>query len=361
MASGKGGGTIMKRIILVVDDDKSNLMVAQKLLSEEYRVAAVNSGELALKYLEKNEPELILLDIQMPGLNGFEVMEKVMAHDKWCKIPVIFLTADRSEATEEKCFKMGAVDYIGKPFVPAIMLQRIRRTLELEDYRKNLEKMVAMQLKRITQLQQDIIITMANLIESRDGTTGEHVKRSSEYLNLLVRKLLEKGVYSDVLTPTYVDYLCKAAPMHDIGKITVSDVILQKPEALDYDEYELMKQHAAKGGELIRDNMGSIVDKEFVDIAGDVAAYHHEKWDGSGYPDGLKGEEIPLSARIMAVADVFDALVAKRQYKTGMSLEEAFGIMKDERGIRFEPVLLDVFFEAKDELAALLKDYESGV
>lgn len=351
----------MKKVILVVDDDKANLMVAQKLLSEEYRVAAVNSGELALKYLEKNEPDLILLDIQMPGLNGFEVMERVMAHEKWCKLSVIFLTADRSEATEEKCFKMGAVDYIGKPFVPAIMLQRIRRTIELDDYRKNLERMVAQQLQRITQLQQDIIITMANLIESRDGTTGEHVKRSSEYLNLLAKKLCEKGIYSDVLTPKYVDYLCKAAPMHDIGKITVSDVILQKPDALDNDEYQLMKQHAARGGELIRDNMSSIVDKEFVDIAGDVAAYHHEKWDGTGYPAGLKGDEIPLSARIMAVADVFDALVAKRQYKEGMSMEKAFEIMESERGIRFEPVLLDVFIEAKDELKALMENYESGV
>lgn len=184
----------MKQIILVVDDDKMNLVVAQKLLAEEYRIAAVNSGELAFQYLEKHEPDLILLDIQMPEMDGFEVMRRIQANEVWRKIPVIFLTADRSEKTEETCFQMGAVDYIGKPFVPAIMLQRVRRTLELEDYRKNLERMVEKQLQRITQLQRDIIITMANLIESRDGTTGEHVKRTSAYVNLLVQKMQEKGI-----------------------------------------------------------------------------------------------------------------------------------------------------------------------
>ena len=346
----------VKRVILVVDDDKSNLMVAQKLLSEEYHVAVVNSGELAMKYLEKKQPELILLDIQMPGMNGFEVMENMQADAEWKKIPVIFLTADRSAETEEACFKMGAVDYIGKPFVPAIMRQRVRRTLELEDYRKNLEDMVARQLQRITQLQQDIIITMANLIESRDGTTGEHVKRTTVYADMLVRKMQEKGIYKEYLTPTFVDYLNKATPMHDIGKITVSDVILQKPGALDDEEYVKMKCHAVEGGKLIRENMSRIVDKEFVDMAVDVAAHHHEKWNGKGYPDGLKGEEIPLSARIVAVADIFDALVSKRQYKEGMTIEQAFEIMGKERGESFEPVILDVFMEAEGDLRKLMQE-----
>lgn len=345
-----------KKVILVVDDDKSNLMVAQKLLAEDYHVAVVNSGELAIKYLEKKEPELILLDIQMPGLNGFEVMERIQENAEWKKIPVIFLTADRSAETEEACFKIGAVDYIGKPFVPAIMRQRVKKTLELEEYRKNLEAMVARQLQRITQLQQDIIITMANLIESRDGTTGEHVKRTTIYADLLVKKMQEKGVYAEYLTPTFVDYLNKATPMHDIGKITVSDVILQKPGALDDEEYAKMKQHALAGGKLIQENMSRIVDKEFVDIAVDVAAHHHEKWNGRGYPDGLKEKEIPLSARIVAVVDIFDALVSKRQYKEGMTIEQAFEIMEKERGEAFEPILLDTFMEAEEELRKLMQE-----
>lgn len=346
----------MKKVILVVDDDKSNLMIAQKLLVEEYRVAAANSGELAFRYLEKNEPDLILLDIQMPGMDGFEVMSRIQKSEAWCKIPVIFLTADRSEQTEEDCFKMGAVDYIGKPFVPAIMLQRVRRTLELEDYRKGLERMVEQQLAQITQLQQDIIISMANLIESRDGTTGEHIKRTSAYVDLFVRRIREKGLYQEELTPAYADYMRKAAPMHDIGKIAVHDMILQKPGALTPEEYKKMQLHATEGGRLIRENMGRIVNQEFVDIASDMASYHHEKWNGKGYPEQRKGKEIPLAARILAIADVFDALVSKRQYKEGMTLEEAFEIMEKERGESFEPELLDVFLESKEELRELMKE-----
>lgn len=348
-----------KKIILVVDDDKSNLMIAQKLLSEEYRVAAVPSGEMALKYLEKNEPDMVLLDIQMPGMDGFQVMETLKQSEKWCRIPVIFLTADRSEKTEEACFEMGAVDYIGKPFIPAIMKQRVRRTLELEDYRKDLERMVAMQLQRITQLQSDIIITMGNLIESRDGTTGEHVKRTSAYVELLIQKMLKKGVYADQLTPIAIDHMKKAAPLHDIGKITVPDFVLQKPGKLTNEEYDMIKQHAKAGGKLIRDNMSTLAEKEFLQVAYDMAAYHHEKWNGHGYPEGLKGTEIPLSARILAVADVFDALVSKRQYKEGMSVEQAFEIMGKDRGEGFEAVILDVFFDAKNELEHMSEKFNA--
>jgi len=225
------------------------------------------------------------------------------------------------------------------------MAQRIKRTLELEAYRKSLEKMVEAQLQRITQLQQDIIITMANLIESRDGTTGEHVKRTSLYVSRFLDVLIKQGIYSEELTNEYVDYMKKAAPMHDIGKITVSDLILQKPGKFTDEEYAIMKNHARAGQVLIQENMSSIVDKKFVEIASNIAAYHHEKWNGSGYPEGRKEYEIPLCARIVAVADIYDALVAKRQYKEGMSSEEAIAIMKKDRGITFEPVLFDIFEE----------------
>ncbi len=350
----------MKRTILVVDDDRLNLMVAQKLLAEDYHVAAVNSGELALRYLGKNHPDLVLLDIQMPDMDGFEVMRKIQEDEHWRKIPVIFLTADRTAETEEECFKLGAVDYIGKPFVPSIMLQRIHRTIELEDYRRSLEHMVEQQLQRITQLQQDIIFSMANLIESRDGTTGEHVKRTSGYVNLLVEKMQEQGLYKEMLTSDYVDYLRKASPLHDIGKIAIPDAVLQKPGKLTQEEYEMIKIHAKEGGRLIRENMSRIAEQEFVEIACDMAACHHEKWAGNGYPEGLKGQEIPLSARILAIADVFDALVSERQYKKGMPLEEAFAIMKYERGRSFEPELLDVFLAAEDELRRLMAEYEAA-
>ncbi len=350
----------MKKTILVVDDDRLNLMMAQKLLAEDYHVAAVNSGELALHFLEKKQPDLILLDIQMPVMDGFEVMRRLQEDEQWRKISVIFLMADRTEETEETCFKMGAVDYIGKPFVPAIMMQRIHRTLELDGYRRSLEGMVQQQLQRITQLQQDIIFSMANLIESRDGTTGEHVKRTSGYVNLLVEKMQEKGLYQEEMTREYVDYLRKAAPLHDIGKIAIPDAVLQKPGKLTREEYEMIQIHAREGGRLIRENMSRIAEHEFVDIACDMAACHHEKWAGGGYPEGIKGEEIPLSARILAIADVFDALVSERQYKKGMSIEEAFAIMKEERGKSFEPELLDLFLDAEEDLRHLLKEYTAA-
>lgn len=344
----------MKKTVLVIDDDKSNLIMAQRLLSDEYRVAAVNSGERALEYLQKGEPSLILLDIQMPDMDGFAVMDKLRVHERWCKIPVIFLTADRSSETEEKCFDMGAVDYIGKPFVPQIMRKRVTRTIELEEYRKSLEKMVMSQLAQITKMQHDIIVSMANVIESRDGTTGEHVKRTSRYTLLLAEKLLERGLYKEELTVQMLENMRNASPLHDIGKITIPDSVLTKPGKLTVEEYEVIKTHAKAGADMIRNNMGQMVSKDFLRIACDMAQYHHEKWNGKGYPEGLRGREIPLTARILAVTDVFDALVSVRQYKEGMSIDEAFAYMEKDRGESFEPDILDVFFDLREELVRLL-------
>lgn len=344
----------MKKTVLVIDDDKSNLIMAQRLLSDEYRVAAVNSGEKGFEYLEKNYPSLILLDIQMPQMNGFEVMEKLRAHEKWCKIPVIFLTADRSSETEEKCFDMGAVDYIGKPFVPQIMRKRVMRTIELEEYRKSLERMVMTQLAQITRMQHDIIVSMANVIESRDGTTGEHVKRTSKYTMLLAEKMIERGLYAEELTVQILESMRNGSPLHDIGKITIPDSVLTKPGKLTVEEYDVIKTHAKAGADMIRDNMSQMVSEDFLKVACDMAQYHHEKWNGKGYPEGLKGEEIPLTARILAVTDVYDALVSERQYKKGMTIDEAFAIMEKDRGENFEPEILDVFFDLREELERLL-------
>lgn len=348
----------MGKRVLVVDDDIMNLTVAEYILKENgYEVYEAESGEECLEKLENEIPDLILLDIEMPGMSGFELMEILQKSESKRKIPVIFLTGDRSEETEEKCFKVGAVDYIAKPFVPSIMLQRVRRTIELEDYRKSLEAMVEAQLQRITQLQQDIIITMANLIESRDGTTGEHVRRTSQYVEFFINKIVEKGVYKQELTNELVSYINRATPLHDIGKITVSDIILQKPGRFTEEEYDIMKTHAQAGRRLIQENISSVEDSKFVEIASDIAAYHHEKWNGKGYPEGLQGEDIPLCARIVAIADVFDALVAKRQYKERMSAEEAIAIMQRDRGESFEPVLFDIFVDSLSELKEMMTDH----
>ena len=336
----------MEKWILVVDDDAMNLRMAEFILNKNgYSVTKAESANIALQMLREKDYELVLLDIEMPEMNGFELMQILQEDEKFKKVPVIFLTADRSAETEEKCFQLGAVDYIGKPFIPAIMIQRVKRTMELEEYRKSLEAMVEEQLQRITKLQQDVIITMANLIESRDGTTGEHVKNTSHYVDLFLDALVEKGIYSEELTKEFVAYVKKAAPLHDIGKITISDLILQKPGGFTDDEYEIMKGHAKAGQEVILKNMTTVVDQKFVEVAANIAAYHHEKWNGAGYPEGLKEKDIPICARIVALADVFDALTAKRQYKDGMTTEEALTIMRKDRGVGFEPILFDVFEE----------------
>lgn len=232
-----------------------------------------------------------------------------------------------------------------------------RLTYSLENYKDSLEKEIEEKKddlrrhnEKMMSIQNNTIIGMANLIESRDGDTGEHVKRTSKYVDMLARGAREKGVYADVFTDSFIELLDKAAPLHDIGKISVPDSILQKPGKLTPEEFETIKSHAAEGGRIIREVMGSIEEKEYVDIAVTVASCHHEKWDGSGYPNHLKGYEIPIAARIMALADVFDALVSKRCYKRPMSVDEAFKIIKDSEGTHFDPDLAEVFISLKPEI-----------
>lgn len=341
----------MKKI-LVVDDEKINLILAKRLLADEYDVTAVESGEKALDYMSENKVDLVLLDVKMKGMDGFEVIEKMKIDECFCRVPVIFLTADRREETESKCFEMGAMDFVSKPFVPVIMRHRIKRTLELEDYRHNLEMRLVEQLQKVTEIQDNIVMTLANMIESRDGTTGEHVKRTSVYTKFLIDKLIENDIYTDELTAENIDNIIKAAPMHDIGKITIEDSILRKPNRLNPAEYEIMKTHSAAGGDLIKSNLNAVASEEFVKVAYEMARHHHEYWNGNGYPDGIAGDKIPLSARILAVADVYDALTARRVYKEPMSTEKAISIMNENSG-QYEPILLEVFTKSQEELKVL--------
>lgn len=347
-----------KNIILVVDDDKTNLTLAQNILLPHYRIAASNSGRAALKYLENHRPDLILLDINMPEMDGFEVMGQIRQREETKTIPVIFLTADNLAETEIKCFQMGAMDYVTKPFVPDILLSRVDKTIELDQYRHNLEKMVRQQAEKITEdarrisaIQDSVIIGMANLIESRDGSTGRHVKNTQNYVQLIADELRARGLFAGVLTDDYIENLCKAAPLHDVGKIKVSDAILQKPGKLTPEEYDTMKLHTTYSGRIIQTILGDLEDKTYVKMAEDIAMYHHERWDGSGYPTGLAGEDIPLSARIMAVADVFDALYEERVYKPPVRpIERIMQIMSEGRGSQFDPTIIDVFMEMLPKL-----------
>ena len=351
-----------KSIILVVDDDKTNLTLAQNILLSRYRIAASNSGKAALKYLETHRPDLILMDINMPDMDGFEVMEQIRQQEETKTIPVIFLTADNLAETEIKCFQMGAVDYVTKPFVPDILISRVDKTIELEQYRHNLEKMVREQAEKITEdarrisaIQDSVIVGMANLIESRDGSTGRHVKNTQMYVSLIANELYSRKLFQGELTPEYIEDLCKAAPLHDVGKIKVPDAILQKPGKLTPEEYEEIKLHTTYSGKIIRMILGDLEDEHYVKIVGDIAMYHHERWDGTGYPTGLAADSIPLSARIMAVADVFDALYEERVYKPPVRpIERIMQIMSEGRGTQFDPVIIDVFMEMLPTLKNVL-------
>ena len=352
----------MEFVILVVDDDTANLALAQKILGKEYRVAAANSGEVAFKYLENKCPNLILLDINMPEMDGFQVMEKLRSMEQFAHIPVIFLTADNEPEIETRCFATGAVDYVVKPFIPDVLLSRVCRTLELEKYRSELEHMVEEQMqiimartRRISQIQEQVIMGMATLIETRDNSTGKHVKNTRTYVRMIANELRAREMYTDILTDDYIVNLCKAAPLHDVGKIRISDAILRKPARLTEEEFNSMKLHTVYGRQIINEIIGGVEDPEYVKIAEDIAMYHHERWDGTGYPIGLKGEDIPLCARIMALADVFDALYEERCYKEPIRpVYKIMQIIKEGKGTQFDPVIAEVFVGMEQEIKELL-------
>ena len=345
-------------IILIVDDDATSLKLAKGILDQEYRIATVNSGAMVFKYLEKNRPDLILLDINMPEMDGFEVMERLQSSPEYSNIPVVFLTANQDPQSEAKCLESGAIDFVGKPFVPVILQSRVRRVIELYGYRNQLEGMVAQQAEviysrteRIAKIQDSVIIGMANLIELRDNNTGRHVKNTQTYVEMTIRALKRKGHYSDILTEEYINSTIRAAPLHDVGKIKISDTILNKPARLTPEEFEIIKMHTLYGAEIVDELLGNVEEPEYLDIAHDIALHHHERWDGTGYPSQLAGENIPLCARIMAIADVFDALYEDRVYKAGIRpLSASLAIIEDGRGLQFDPIICDTFLELTDEL-----------
>lgn len=337
----------MKRI-LVVDDNKTNLAAAKTALSDCYGIAAVTSGELALKFLETNTCDLILLDIHMPGMDGFEVFDKInhqqQSNGKEVP-PVIFLTGETSPETENRCLEAGAQDFIAKPFVLSVMRTRIARVLELEDLRKDLEEKLEQRTQHVNHIRDMMTLGMASMVESRDSSTGGHIKRTSEVVRIFAKKLVENG-----FSPEYLGKVVRAAPMHDLGKIAVMDAVLCKQGKFTDEEYALMKKHSAEGARIVKQILDGIEEEGFVKIATNIAHFHHEKWNGKGYPDGIAGENIPVESRIMALADVFDALVSKRCYKESFSFDKSFSIIENDLGSHFDPILGRIFIACRKEL-----------
>lgn len=351
-------------IIMTVDDEPMNLAVYRSILKPYFRIQACESGEQALSEAVKQpQPDLILLDVMMSGKDGYEVLGSLRRDEKTRDIPVIFVTGKGESRDEEKGLKLGAVDYIAKPVTPALLLARIRTHLEikhsrdwLRDQNVWLEQEVNRRTLENTLVQDVSLMVILELVETRDEDTGNHITRTQAYIELLGQQLQNNPKYTQHLTDEVLSRIVKSSSLHDIGKIGVPDRILLKPGALDAEEWRIMKHHARLGADTIRRAIGKSYPADvyhhaeakpeslkILEEALDIALYHHERWDGTGYPEGLKGEEIPLSAKLMAIADVYDALTTRRSYKEAQSAEEAAGYIFTQRGRHFAPDVIDAF------------------
>jgi len=344
------------KTIFFVDDDLTNLTIGNSILEGFYNVVTLNSGAKLLSLIEKKIPDLILLDIDMPEMSGYEIIKYLKANKNFRDIPVVFLTVKTDSISEFKGLSLGAVDYIVKPFSPPLFLKRIEMHLlvesqkqELRKFNENLQKMVDDRTKAVIELQSAILAVMANLVEYRDVNTGGHIERTTGYLKILVNALLQNDLYKEEISSWDIELFLNSAQLHDIGKIAIDDSILRKAGVLTAQEFEKIKKHTTIGEQIIEKIKQNTTQKAFLEQAGILASSHHERWDGSGYPYGLKELEIPLQGRIMAIADVYDALISERSYKKAFSHEDAFEIIKSERGFHFDPNLVDVFIKVSDE------------
>ncbi|MDD5365749.1 MAG: two-component system response regulator [Gallionellaceae bacterium] len=352
--------------LLLVDDTPENLAVLAELLSPSYRVLVANSGPRALRLAQSEpRPDLILLDVMMPDMDGYAVLGQLRDNPGTADVPVIFVTAMTATEDEQRGFDLGAVDYITKPIRPPIVLARVKAQLELKEARdwlqnKNevLEAEVAARLSEILLIQDVSIHALARLAETRDPETGNHIRRTQSYVHTLAVHLHRHPRFSDLLSHDYIEQLAKSAPLHDIGKVGIPDHILLKPGKLTPDEWEIMKTHARLGSEAIEQaEHDAVKPVAFLAIAKQIAHWHHEKWDGSGYPDGLAGDAIPIPARLMALADVFDALISRRVYKPPMTYVQAREIIIGDRGRHFDPDVVDTFLAVFDEFVAIAERY----
>jgi putative two-component system response regulator len=342
-----------------VDDNPANLRIGKNVLSEKYRVATAPSAEKMFSLLENNSPAMILLDIDMPQMNGYEAIKILKSKPETKDIPVIFLNAKTESGDELEGLSLGAIDYITKPFQPPLLLKRIevhllveaqRETLEkqaaeLKNFNDNLQKMVEYKTESVIELQNALLKTMAELVECRDDITGGHIERTQRGIKIMFEELEKSGVYREETKDWDVNLLLQSCQLHDVGKISIDDNILKKPGRLNKEEFDEMKKHASFGEQIIEKIETLAKESDFLNYAKIFAASHHEKWDGSGYPRGLKGSKIPLLGRIMAIADVYDALISMRPYKKTFTHEEAVRIIIEGSGTQFDPALVELFIK----------------
>lgn len=354
--------------ILIVDDERLNINMLVELLGDDYVLLAAKNGEQGLERARgEPTPDLILLDITMPGLNGYEVLLHLRRDEKTAEIPVIFVTAHGDADFETKGFELGAVDYIAKPFSPEVVRARVRTHLsltfakrELADQNRILEQKVAERTRELALTQAVTIHSLASLAETRDNETGNHIRRTQNYVRALAENLRRCARFRSFLDQPTIDLIYESAPLHDMGKVGVPDDILLKPGKLTDEEFEVMKTHTILGREAIlraapEESNGSMA--TFLRFIIEIAHTHHEKWDGTGYPEGLKEEEIPISGRLMAIADVYDALISKRVYKPAFSHEKAVEIIREGAGQHFDPDMAAAFLEIEGEFKQIARQY----
>jgi putative two-component system response regulator len=355
-----------KPVVLVVDDTADNLSLMAGLLKDTYRVKVANSGEKALKIVQGDSPpDLILLDIMMPGMSGYEVCQLLKSSNATRNIPIIFLTAMTAVEDEKKGLELGAADFITKPISPPIVMARVATQLQvkaaadfLRDQNAYLENEVAKRTAELSAVQDVTIMAMASLAETRDSDTGNHIRRTQYYVKVLAEKLSTHPRFRSYLTTSAIDTLFKSAPLHDIGKVGIPERILLKPGKFTPEEFEIMKSHTTLGRDaIVRAEQQLNLKVDFLNCAKEIAYFHQEKWDGSGYPTGASGDAIPISARLMALADVYDALISRRVYKEGMPHEKAAAIIVEGRGTHFDPDMVDAFVDLQDVFRAIAMQY----
>ncbi|MFZ6722253.1 response regulator [Undibacterium sp. Ji49W] len=358
-----------KQVVLIVDDTPDNISLLSGLLKDQYKIKIATNGLKALQIASSLPgPDLILLDVMMPEMDGYETCRRLKADTTTADIPIIFLTAKSQVQDEEMGLRLGAVDYISKPISPPIVLARVATQLNLvrarhllQDQNKHLESLVQDRTRKLGKMQDAIIMAMASLAETRDNETGNHIRRTQNYVAALARKLQKHPRFQAELTDENIELLYKSAPLHDIGKVGIPDNILLKPDKLTSEEFEVMKLHTVYGRETIisvETYLGE--SNEFLQFAREITYSHQEKWDGSGYPENLAGDAIPLSARLMAVADVYDALISKRVYKPAFSHEEAIDIMRKGNGSHFDPDILEAFLQITDEFNQIAHQFRES-
>jgi putative two-component system response regulator len=352
--------------ILIIDDERFYIDVLVELLREHYQTAVAKSGTEGLKVaMGENTPDLILLDVLMPDMNGYEVCKCLKNDPRTKDVPIIFLTVKNEVEDEIRGLELGAVDYIIKPISPPIVQARVgthlalaKANCSLQEQNYLLERRVEERTSELARTQDAAIYLMASLAETRDNETGQHIHRTQHYVKTLADVLCNSSAYREYLSDQNRELLFKSAPLHDIGKVGVPDDILLKPGPLQGEEWEEMKRHSLYGRVAIERVEEDIGPCDFLETAKEIAYTHHERWNGTGYPEGLKEDDIPISGRLMAVADVYDALISRRVYKPAYSHEKAVEILRSERGAHFDPEVLDAFLETEGQFKDIARRFK---